>query len=110
MRILVFESNLMWSSKLRVGLNALGHEPIFLNELGNQPVAGDLAIVNLSQPSPPPTELITALHAAGIKVVAHAGHKEKELLALGKEAGADFLTTNGELSAKLEDVLRRVTK
>ena len=108
MRILVFESNLMWGPKLRLGIEALGHEAIFLNQLLDE--SGDFAIVNLSQPKPDPRQLIADLHGKGIKVIAHAGHKEKDLLHLGREAGADFLVTNGELSAKLGNVLERVSK
>jgi hypothetical protein len=107
MCILIFENNLLWSSKLKTGLASLGHEAIVLS--GSPPVgiSADLAIVNLSQPNPPPKELIEQLRLLSIKTIAHAGHKEKELLALGKEAGANMLVTNGELSAKLEDVIAR---
>ena len=109
-RILVIENNLLWSSKLKSGLIALGHAPVISPALPSDAGGYELAIVNLSQPTPSPKELIASLHSYGIKVIAHAGHKEKDLLQLGKEAGADVLVTNGELSAKLEAVVAKACR
>jgi DNA-binding NarL/FixJ family response regulator len=106
-KVLVIESNLMWSSKLKMSLLALGHEPILSGGWPSQDVQADLAIVNLSQPDPAPADLIETLRSRHIKVVAHAGHKEKQLHELGMKAGADVLATNGELSSKLKDILER---
>ena len=107
MRVLIFESNLMWSSRLVKSLKALGHEPAVL---GGTPadVRADSAIINLGDPKFDPRKLVEQLHDRGIKVIAHAGHKEKELLELGREAGADVLATNSQLTYKLEELLRQV--
>jgi len=109
-KILVVESNLLWSSKLKSGLTALGHEPVVSSGFPVDPGEAAIAIVNLSQLKPSPADLIRWCHENDIKVIAHAGHKEKELHALGREAGADVLATNGELSSKLADVLARAGK
>ena len=38
-------------------------------------------------------------------VIAHAGHKEKDLLEMGRQAGSDHVATNGELTFKIELLL-----
>jgi hypothetical protein len=105
--VLVFERNLLWSSRLKSGLVALGHRADVLVDIPTGDFSADLAIVNLSQPTPLPKELIGNLKRKGIKTVAHAGHKERDLMALGRDAGADVLATNGELAAKLAEVIHR---
>jgi hypothetical protein len=66
------------------------------------------AIVNLGDRSLPAGELVAKLHELGVKVIAHAGHKEKDLHALGREAGADVLATNSQLTFKLPELLAQV--
>jgi len=51
---------------------------------------------------------VVALKAMGAVVIGHAGHKEKELLAAGKEAGCDRLATNSELTNKLHQILQEI--
>jgi hypothetical protein len=104
MTVWTFESNLMWSSKLRQSLRILGHECVLLKEVPSEGTA-DLAIVNLSEGDP--KALIAALRARGVPSLAHAGHKEKELHDLGKEAGATLLATNSEITHKLPDLLEK---
>lgn len=96
----------MWSSKLRQSLRILGHECVLLKEV---PAAGmaDVAIVNLGDGDP--KALIAALTQRGIPSIAHAGHKEKELHDLGREAGATLLATNSEMTHKLPDLLQKAT-
>ena len=100
----LFESNLMWSSKLRQSLRLLGHESTVLREVPEEGTA-DRAIVNLGEGDP--KALIAALKARGVPTIAHAGHKEKELHEIGREAGATVLATNSELSNKLAEMLDR---
>ncbi len=100
MRVLVFERNLMWSSKLVQSLKALGHEALLVTAVSP---GASVAIVNLSDPGV--GERVSELHAAGAKVIGHAGHKEKELLELGRLAGVDVLATNSELTFKLPEIL-----
>ncbi|RYG43040.1 hypothetical protein EON79_17750 [bacterium] len=100
MHVLVFESNLMWSSRLVMSLKAFGHEATLVGP-GKPWPAAEAAIVNLGEAAYKPEELVPALRAQGIKVLAHAGHKEKELIELGRTIGCDRLATNSELTNKL---------
>ena len=43
-------------------------------------------------------------------MIAHAGHKEKELLELGKDLEVDRLATNSELTYKLPQILEELRK
>lgn len=97
----------MWSVRLSKGLEVLGHDVT----VERAPVDGtfDVVIVNLGEPNVDWPARVAHLQARGIKVIAHAGHKEKEVIALGREAGCDVVATNSELTNKLADVLARVS-
>jgi hypothetical protein len=102
MKIWVFEDNLMWSARLAHTLKALGHESEVLTQIPAEQRA-DAAIVNLASPSL--KELVPSLRGLGVYTIGHAGHKEKDLLKLGKEAGCDKIATNSELTFKIETLL-----
>lgn len=108
MKILIFEDNLMWGPRLAKSAKAFGHEPHVIAKLGETIPTGDLAIVNLGSISIPASELVPRLKTAGLKVLAHAGHKEKELHDLGKDLGCDRLATNSEITHKLEQLLAEI--
>lgn len=108
MRIFVFEDNLMWSSRLLQSLKALGHEPILRTSLPESAEGALAAIVNLGSQKIPASELIRRLKALGVHVIGHAGHKEKELMEFGKDAGCDTLASNSELTFKIEGLLAKV--
>lgn len=105
MTIWAFETNLMWSSKLKQSLRLLGHECLVLREVPPEGTA-DAAIVNLGEGDP--KALVAALRERGVPAIAHAGHKEKELLDLGREAGVAILATNSELAHKLPEILSKL--
>jgi hypothetical protein len=69
---------------------------------------GGVAIVNLSNARLRPFDAIAELKSRSCVVVAHAGHKEKELLSAAKEAGCDLVVSNSEIVNKLEAVLESV--
>lgn len=106
MRVLVYEDNLIWSSRLVQALKGLGHEAVLITD--SRVDSGDAAIVNLSSPRLQPRELVSSLIASGVKVVGHAGHKEKDLHEMGRAAGCLYVASNSELSFKLDLVLERV--
>ena len=105
MRILVYEDNLLWASRIVRSLTAFGHEPIALKkpEVQGAPVA----IVNLGSSALEPLDLVPKLRALGVRVIGHAGHKERELLALGAQAGCDIVATNSEITYKIEALIGR---
>lgn len=105
MKVWVFEDNLMWSSRLAQSLRALGHEPVVTTSVPEG--AAEAAIVNLG--SPGLKDLMPRLRELGVYTIGHAGHKEKDLLQLGREAGCDAIATNSELTFKIESLLGRVT-
>jgi hypothetical protein len=86
----------------------LGHEPVLRNRLPEESEGAHAAIVNLGDPALDPKALVAKLHDLGVRVIAHAGHKEKDLLTLGREAGVDLLASNSELTFKLENLLEQV--
>ncbi len=108
MRVLIFETNLMWSSRLVQSVRKLGHEPLLRATMPETSEGARAAIVNLGESRLDPTQLVEQLHKLGVKVIAHAGHKEKELMEIGKRANADILATNSQLTFKLPDLLNQV--
>lgn len=105
MKVLIFEDNLMWSQRLRQSVSALGHEAVLFSSLPTELGAGDVAVVNLGSSKIPASELVPRLKAAHIRVIAHAGHKEKELRELGNNLGCDRIASNSELTFKLAELL-----
>lgn len=89
-------------------LTALGYEADVRRDPPGDEEQADAAIINLSWTRPGPEELVAKLHASRIPVIAHAGHREKELIELGKAAGADVLATNSELTFKLPQLLEKL--
>ena len=89
-------------------LKALGHEPLVRTTLPSESEGASVAIVNLGSTKIHTPELIPKLKSLGIHVIGHAGHKEKELMAYGKDAGCDTLATNSELTFKIEALLLRI--
>lgn len=108
LRVLIFEDNLMWGPRLQKSATAFGHAAQVYSRIPEVMPAGDVAIVNLSSNSLPAVELVPKLLKAGIKVLAHAGHKEKELLELGRGLGCDRLATNSEITHHFEKLLAEV--
>lgn len=105
MTVWVFEKNLMWSSRLLQSIKGIGHAGILQTVVDEG--SADAAIVNLGDPETP--SLVQELKSKGIFVIAHAGHKEKELLDLGRGLEVDRLATNSELTFKLPQILEAVT-
>ncbi len=103
--VLIFEDNLMWSARLKQSLTALGHSAKVLTRIPAELPAADVAILNLGSSSLSAETLVPLLKEHGVKTIGHAGHKETELQQYGRDAGCDVLTTNSELTFKLQLVL-----
>ena len=108
MKILILEDNLMWAPRLFKTVQAVGHEAVVISKIPEEIPPADIAIVNLGSTSMPAQDLVPRIRRAGIKVLGHAGHKEKELHQIGKEIGCDYLATNSEITHKLPDILARM--
>jgi hypothetical protein len=102
MTVWIFEDNLMWSARLVQSIRALGHEGIVTTTVPDGEPA-QVAILNLG--SSTFATLVPALKGMGVYTIGHAGHKEKDLLQLGREAGCDKIATNSELTYKIESLL-----
>ena len=91
----------MWSARLVQSLKALGHAAEVVTSIPEGDA--DAAIVNLS--SPTFVSFVPLLKERGVHTIGHAGHKEKDLLKLGAEAGCDKVATNSELTYKIAALL-----
>lgn len=104
MKVWIFESNLMWSSRFVKTVKGSGHEAVVLTSVPDG--EADAAIVNLGDPNV--SGIVAELALRGIYTIAHAGHKEKDLLALGMELKVDRLASNSEITNKLPQMLAEV--
>ncbi|MFZ4506763.1 MAG: hypothetical protein ACOYON_03590 [Fimbriimonas sp.] len=107
MRVWVFESNLLWSARLLQTLRAIDLDAKVAARVSEEMAEGDVAILNLG--SSGVAGLAAELKQRGVKTLAHAGHKEKELLELGRNVGIDRLATNSELTFKLPELLKELS-
>ena len=73
-----------------------------------EPLTGQIAIINLGSAKINAAILVPELRNLGVHVIGHAGHKEKEVLELGRVAGCDTIVTNSELTFKIEGLLKTV--
>ncbi|HVL39245.1 MAG TPA: hypothetical protein VM328_07625 [Fimbriimonadaceae bacterium] len=110
MKVLILDDNLLWTSRLTRSMRGLGHEAEVLASTPDDSRGAQAAIVDLSSTKLPPEEVVPRLKALGLHVIGHAGHKEKQLHELGRDAGCDQLVTNSELTFKLEEILSKVAR
>lgn len=94
----------MWSSRFVLSVNGSGHEGVLATQVPEG--TADAAIVNLSDPNV--ATIVDELNKRGIYTIAHAGHKEKELLDLGKQIQVSRVATNSEITKKLPNLLDQV--
>jgi hypothetical protein len=101
MKVLILERNLMWSSRLAKLARSAGHE---VELSGSTPENTDsmIAIINLGERSAVDIE---SLKEKGMKILAHAGHKEKALLEFGTKHRCDRVVSNSEIVNKLPMIL-----
>lgn len=104
MTLLLFEDDLMWSSRIRVAAQELGIVTIVVRNLETIP-QGDVAIFNLSHRSLQPDAVRARLKESNTPCIAHAGHKEKPKLDEARRLGFDRIATNGEVSRRLLQLL-----
>lgn len=104
MKVLVFEDNLVWSARFLQLLRNLGHQPVVPKSAEDWEGA-EVAIVNLASEVFKAEEIVPAAKKQGIYVIAHAGHKESQLLDLGKQLDCDKVASNSEVTYKLEQLL-----
>ena len=89
-------------------LTALGHVAVVRTKPDPTPGDAHVAIVNLGSRALEPDRLVPLLNAAGIHTIGHAGHKETEVLELGRASGCTTIATNSQLTFKLESLLELV--
>ncbi len=100
MKVALFEPNLFWDAKARAALAADGWTVVPAEAEDWTDVRA--VVVGLYAP---PKDLQAVLERArrnGLPVLGHAGHKEKELLALGGELGCERVISNGEFAHRLK--------
>lgn len=105
MTVLVFEDNLMWSVRFSNALKAAGHEAVVLLPSATEWPDAQVGVINLGHPESELRRLVFAMRERGVKVLAHAGHKEGDKLGFGRELGADKVVTNSEITHKLPQIL-----
>lgn len=116
--IRIYENNLLWSQRLKMSLIASSFDvQVLSSELSDFEIENshgfrgvDVAIVNLSATHYNPSLLISSLKSAGVKIIAHAGHKEGSLLELGERSGADLVVSNREITTKVVELVRKLVE
>ncbi|HEX9052220.1 MAG TPA: hypothetical protein VF841_16950 [Anaeromyxobacter sp.] len=110
MPVLVAVRDLLFRSRILAAAERLGVEvrPLPrgtpLSE-GARALGGGTVLADLSEPGAL-DEIRAAKAAGGVRVVGFLGHLEADLARVASEAGADEVLSRGELSRRLDEILR----
>lgn len=108
MHILIVENNLFWSIRLQKSIKALEHSSQVITGVVSPFPTADVAIINLGLPESELESILKNLKEQGTYLIGHAGHKEKSLIQYGTDSGCDQVVSNGTLTYKLADVLKKI--
>jgi hypothetical protein len=105
MKIAIYETNLLWSVRLKNAFEGLGLEAKVYGRAVLPEAGTEFALLNLGDVDVVTEEFVNQLHSQGIVTIAHAGHKETELISRGKAVGCQLLVTNGALANNPSKIL-----
>ena len=110
MPVLVAVRDLVFRSRIQAAAQRLGVDARLLPRgtplsEGARALGGGTVLADLSEPGA--LDEIRAAKSAGVRVVGFLGHLEVDLARAAAEAGADEVLSRGELSRRLDDVLRQ---
>ncbi len=110
MPVLVAVRDLLFRSRIQAAAERLGLDVRLLPRgtplsQGARTLGGGTVLADLSEPGVL-DEIRAAKAAGGVRVVGFLGHLEVELARAASDAGADEVLSRGELSRRLDDVLR----
>ncbi len=101
MRVFLYDTNLILSSRLSSQLRNLGYEVVKDRDVKEVCVA----LINLEEPKG--LELVKELKGKGISVVGYCGHKNFYLFQQARELGVDLVVSNGQIVSNLKEILER---
>jgi len=102
MKVFLYDTNLIISSKIKNQLKALGVQLVNRENVGEDCIA----LVNLE--SPKGLEISKELKEKGIKVIGYCGHKNLSLMQEAKNLGVDLVVPNSQVVANLANILHEV--
>lgn len=102
MKVFLYDTNLIISSKIKNQLKALGVQLVNRENVGEDCIA----LVNLE--SPKGLEISKELKEKGIKVIGYCGHKNLSLMQEAKNLGVDLVVPNSQVAANLANILHEV--
>mgnify|MGYP001222938030 FL=1 len=105
MKIAIYETNLLWSVRLKNAFEALGTQATVHGRADLPEPGTEIALLNLGDVHVVTKEFVDQLHSQRIVTIAHAGHKETELISRGKAVGCQLLVTNGALANNPSKIL-----
>jgi DNA-binding NarL/FixJ family response regulator len=110
MPVLVAVRDLLFRSRIQAAAERLGLDVRLLPRgtplsQGVRALGGGTVLADLSEPGAL-EEIRAAKAAASVRVIGFLGHLEVDLARAASEAGADEVLSRGELSRRLDDVLR----
>ncbi|HIQ49144.1 MAG TPA: hypothetical protein EYH58_05905 [Aquifex aeolicus] len=102
MKVFLYDTNLIISSKIKNQLKALGVQLVNRENVDEDCIA----LVNLE--SPKGLEISKELKEKGIKVIGYCGHKNLSLMQEAKNLGVDLVVPNSQVAANLANILHEV--
>src|SRR5512138_3261723 len=110
MPVLVAVRDLLFRSRIQAAAERLGVEVRLLPRgtplaEGARALGGGTVLADLAEPGAL-DQVRAAKAAGGVRIVGFLGHLEVDLARAAAEAGADEVLSRGDLSRRLDDVLR----
>ncbi|WP_461832392.1 hypothetical protein [Aquifex sp.] len=99
MKVFLYDTNLILSSRIKSQLRNLNAELVKKEDAGKDTVA----LINLEAPKA--LELIKELKEKGAKVIGYCGHKNLTLIEEAKKLGVDEVVPNSSVAGDLKTLL-----
>ncbi len=104
MKVFLYDTNLILSSRISSQIRSLGYELVGKDKAEEACVA----LVNLEGPKG--LEILKELKGKGVKVVGYCGHKNVQLIRKAQELGADLVVPNSQVVGNLQEILEQFCK
>ena len=102
------EDNLMFSARLGLALRAAGFKVEVSDGRLPDSVACAVMVLNLGCRAFDAQEAADKAREAGAKLIGHAGGRETELIALGKQVGCDRILSNSQAMTDIVSAVKAV--
>jgi hypothetical protein len=108
-KVVILENDLMWSVRLQKRMQSLGYDAQVIDRWTDEIPYTDIAVINMRSREFPLEKTVDLLKEKKVFILGHVGHKESDLILLGKNLNIDKIVTNSMMIHKLEEILKEIS-